>query len=157
MIQIYKFISKLINGLINVLFVIQITLMILVFLTATYWFFNLIGITVFDFVQPIANVVSDFVKIFYNQSVSVGGVYIDGSLFLFYFLAFILLLFTIHQTNWIVSILIDSILIRKYVIICLDCSMFCFAYFCLFSVHHHHHYYYISILTNHRINHVPSV
>ena len=67
MIQIYKFISKLINGLINVLFVIQITLMILVFLTATYWFFNLIDITVFDFVQPIANVVSDFVKIFYKN------------------------------------------------------------------------------------------
>ena len=108
MIQIYKFISKLINGLINVLFVIQITLMILVFLTATYWFFNLIGITVFDFVQPIANVVSDFVKIFYNQSVSVGGVYIDGSLLLFDIIA-IVIVFVLAKLKYYCHRWIDSL------------------------------------------------
>ena len=108
MIQIYKFISKLINGLINVLFVIQITLMILVFLTATYWFFNLIDITVFDFVQPIANVVSDFVKIFYNQSVSVGGVYIDGSLLLFDIIA-IVIVFVLAKLKYYCHRWIDSL------------------------------------------------
>lgn len=51
MIQIYKFISKIINGIINLLFVIQIVLMILVFLTATYWFLSLIDIHIFDFVH----------------------------------------------------------------------------------------------------------
>lgn len=108
MIQIYKFISKIINGIINLLFVIQIVLMILVFLTATYWFLSLIDIHIFDFVQPIADVVSDFVKIFYNQSVSVGGVFIDGSLLLFDIIA-IVVVFALAKLKYYCHRWIDSL------------------------------------------------
>ena len=61
-------------------------------------------------------------------------------------------LFTIHQTNWIVSYHIDSIIIRKYVGICFDSLCFLSVSFLfiypLIS-------FTISILANNnRINHV---
>ena len=65
MLVIYKFLSKILQFILNVLFVIQITLMILVFLTATFWFLNLINVTAFDFVSPIADVISNLIKTFY--------------------------------------------------------------------------------------------
>ena len=108
MISIYKFISRMINSFINILFMVQIALMILVFLTATYWFLNLLDITAFSFVEPIANAVSDFVKIFYNQSVSVGGVFIDGSLLLFDIVA-IVVVFAITRLKYYCHRAMDSI------------------------------------------------
>lgn len=83
MILIYRLFHKLLHILINFIFVIQIALMITVFLTATYWFLNLLGFTAFDFVSPIANALTNFMHIFYNQEVEIGGVYFDGSLLLF--------------------------------------------------------------------------
>lgn len=83
MLEYYKMMSKLVKVLINLLFVVQISLMILVFLTATYWFFNLIHMDYFSFVKPIADEVSYFVKMFYQQDVLIGGIYIDSSLLLF--------------------------------------------------------------------------
>ncbi len=108
MIPIYKFISRMINSFINILFVVQIALMILVFLTATYWFLTLLDISAFSFVEPIANVVSDFVKIFYNQSVSVGGVFIDGSLLLFDIIA-IVVVFALSKFKYYCHRAIDSL------------------------------------------------
>lgn len=108
MISIYKFISKMINGLINILFVIQIALMILVFLTATYWFLSLIDINAFAFVEPIAIWVSDFVKMFYNQSVSVGGVFVDGSLLLFDIIA-IVVVFALAKLKYYCHRWLDSL------------------------------------------------
>lgn len=89
MLVIYKFLSKILQFILNILFVIQITLMVLVFLTATYWFLNLIHITAFDFVAPIADFISNIVKIFYHQEVEMGGVYIDASLLLFDLIAIV--------------------------------------------------------------------
>ena len=83
MLIIYKFISKILQFILNILFVIQITLMVLVFLTATYWFLHLINCSAFDFVAPIADFLSNIVKNFYHQEVEMGGVYIDASLLLF--------------------------------------------------------------------------
>ena len=83
MVYIYKLFQKLLHILINSMFFIQIVLMITVFLTATYWFLSLLGFTAFDFVSPLADLVSDFMHIFYNQEVEIGGVYVDGSLLLF--------------------------------------------------------------------------
>lgn len=114
MISIYKFISRMINSFINILFMVQIALMILVFLTATYWFLNLLDISAFSFAEPIANAVSDFVKIFYNQSVSVGGVFIDGSLLLFDIIAIVVvfaiakLKYQCHRAIESLKILIDG-------------------------------------------------
>lgn len=99
MLVIYKFLSKILQFILNILFVIQITLMILVFLTATYWFLNLMNITAFDFVSPIADVISNLVKTFYHQEVEVGGVYIDGSLLLFDLLA-VIFVFIITKSKY---------------------------------------------------------
>ena len=83
MIEVYKFLSKILQLILNILFVIQITLMILIFLTATYWFLNLINVSAFDFVSPIADVISNWVRLFYHEDIEIGGVYLDGSLLLF--------------------------------------------------------------------------
>lgn len=108
MVEVYKFITKLIKGLINILFFIQIVLMLLVFLTATYWFFYLIDIPLFAFVSPIADAVAGFVKIFYNQSVSVGGVYIDASLLLFDIIA-VVFVFVLAKLKYYCHRWIDSL------------------------------------------------
>ena len=76
MLIIYKFLSKILQIILNMLFVIQITLIILVFLTATYWFLNLINLSAFDFVKPIADLITDFVKLFYSQEVEIGRAHV---------------------------------------------------------------------------------
>lgn len=100
MLVIYKFLSKVLQIILNILFVIQITLMILVFLTATYWFLNLINIPAFDFAKPIADAVSGFVKLFYQQEVELGGVYVDASILLFDLIA-VVMVFVITNLNFI--------------------------------------------------------
>ncbi len=110
-----KFYDTIINILklvINILFVLQITLMILVFFTATYWLFNLLNITAFDFAQPIAMAVSDFVKLFYNQEVEIGGLYIDSSLLLFDLIA-IAVVYGIAKFKYHIHKAIDSVIISK--------------------------------------------
>ena len=83
MIKVYETISKLLKFIINVLFILQIALMIIIFLTAAYWFFNLLNSDIFSFARPLADTITDFVRIFYDRDVEVGGVYVDGSLLLF--------------------------------------------------------------------------
>jgi len=57
--------------------------MILVFLTATYWFLDLLGIFYFDFVAPLAGAIISFMHTFYRREIEFGGVSFDGSLLLF--------------------------------------------------------------------------
>ena len=60
-------------------------------------------------------------------------------------------LFTIHQTNWIVSYHIDSIIKRKCVGICFDCLFFlCISLWFIYPLIS----FTISILANNRINHM---
>ena len=110
MIGIYKLISKIIKGVINLLFVVQIVLMILVFLTATYWFFSLINVGVFDFAKPIADAVTEFMHLFYKQDVELGGVFIDGALLLFDLLA-IVVVFCIAKSKYYFHRMLDSLTI----------------------------------------------
>lgn len=104
MIFIYKFLKKSLHFLINIIFVMQISFMVLVFLTATYWFLNLLGFTAFDFVAPIANFITDFMHLFYKQEVQIGGVYFDGALLLFDLIAVCVVFgatkFKIHLLHW---------------------------------------------------------
>ena len=55
----------------------------IVFLTAAYWFFDLINSDIFSFAEPLALSITDFVRIYYDREVEVGGVYVDGTLLLF--------------------------------------------------------------------------
>lgn len=83
MLSIYNFFMKFLRMLLNLLFVLQITIMILVFITAAYWFMSLIGVSSFDFAAPLANGISNFVRIFYNRDIVMAGTEVDGSLLLF--------------------------------------------------------------------------
>lgn len=89
MLKFYKLLIKLLEFLLNIMFVLQIGLMIVVFLTATYWFLDLINCSAFEFARPLAESISDFVRLFYQEDIEIGGVYIDGSLLLFDILALI--------------------------------------------------------------------
>jgi len=89
MLKFYKFLIKSLEFLLNIMFVLQIALMITVFLTATYWFLDLINCSAFEFARPLAETISDFVRLFYQEDIEIGGVYIDGSLLLFDILALV--------------------------------------------------------------------
>lgn len=93
MLKVYKGLIKLFEGTLNLMFVLQITLMIVVFLTATYWFLDLINCSAFEFAKPLAESISDFVRLFYQEDIEIGGVYIDGSLLLFDILALLTVFF----------------------------------------------------------------
>lgn len=108
MLAIYKFLSKILQLILNVLFVIQISLMILVFLTATYWFLSLIDVHVFDFVSPIAEFVSNIVRLFYHRDVEIGGVYIDPSILLFDLIA-VVIVFIITKSKYYFHRTMDDI------------------------------------------------
>lgn len=89
MIKFYKSLIKSLEFLLNITFVLQIAIMITVFLTASYWFFDLIGSSAFEFAKPLAESIIDFVRLFYHEDIEIGGQFIDGSLLLFDILALI--------------------------------------------------------------------
>ena len=111
MIKFYESISKFLQFLINVLFVLQIVLMILVFLTASYWFFDLINSDIFSFAEPIADSITDFVRIFYDREVQVGGVYIDGTLLLFDLISLVFV-YLVSKVKYYIYRAIDSVNIQ---------------------------------------------
>lgn len=90
MLGLYRALLKSIHVLLNIMFVLQILFLILVFLTATYWFCDLIEWDVFAFAEPIATAVSNFVKTFYNGDMEIGGIYVDSSLLVFDILSLLL-------------------------------------------------------------------
>jgi len=57
--EFYRLLLKFVYFVINILFVLQIAIMIVVFLTAVYWFLNLIDVSAFDFAKPVADAASD--------------------------------------------------------------------------------------------------
>ena len=110
--KVYDLMTDILKFFLNVLFVLQIVLMILVFLTATYWFFNLINVSAFDFAAPIALTISDIVKIYYHEEVQIGGLYIDGSLLLFDLIA-IVCVYGLTKLKYHVHRAMDSVAIAK--------------------------------------------
>ena len=108
MIEFYKLLIKIIKGIINLLYILQIGLMVLVFLTAAYWLFSLINVSAFDFAKPIADSISEFVYSFYKQDVELGGVFVDGSLLLFDLIS-IVVVFGIAKSKYYFHQMIDSL------------------------------------------------
>lgn len=89
----YIFLSKLLKFILNFIFVVQIILMLLVFFTAAYWFFHLLNSNLFGFAAPLADSISDFVKMYYEHDVILGGIAVDTSLILFDVAAIVLVCF----------------------------------------------------------------
>lgn len=108
MIHIYRFCSKLLQFILNILFVVQIALIILVFLTATYWFFDLIGSSSFSFFEPVASYISDLIRLFYDRDIEIGGMYIDGTLLMFDILALVTV-FVIAKSKYYFHKAIDNV------------------------------------------------
>ena len=108
MITFLKILKKIVFMLINLLFFVQIALMVLVFLTAAYWLFNLMGSSLFGFAEPIATAISDFVKLFYKQDVMLSGMSVDGSLLLFDFIS-VFVVFAIAKSKYYFYSFIDTI------------------------------------------------
>ncbi|MBO6087406.1 hypothetical protein J6P92_03565 [bacterium] len=97
---------NLLKLIINIMFLAQIVLIIVIFITAAYWFFDIIGSSLFSFAQPFAERIIDFVKLFYKRDIIVGGVYVDGSLLLFDILSLIAI-FLIAKMKYYVYIAQD--------------------------------------------------
>ena len=108
MLSFWKIYLKLIKLLINLLFVLQITFMILIFLTAMYWFMDLANIDSFRFVEPLAVAINDFVRLFYTKNIEIGGLVVDGSLLLFDILSIILVL-VMTKAKYYLNIMVESI------------------------------------------------
>ncbi len=108
MINLLKLLKGLCKFILNILFAVQIALVILIFLTAAYWFFDLAEMSLFSFAEPIATAVINLVKHFYDKDVMVGGTYIDSSLLLFDILAG-LLVFVITKIKYYINVAIERI------------------------------------------------
>lgn len=88
----YEFTEKIAQFLVNIMFVIQIILLILVFLTSCSWICSLLNINIFDFASPIADTISEFISSFINTNAHINGTYIDISLLIFDTIAVIAIL-----------------------------------------------------------------
>ena len=108
MLKFYKFLIKSLEFLLNVMFVLQIAFMVTIFLTGTYWFLDLIGSSAFEFARPLADGITDFVRLFYYEDIEIGGQYIDGSLLLFDILA-VITVFLVTKSKFYIYRWIDSI------------------------------------------------
>ena len=103
-----KQIKNLMKLTLHLFFIIQIALMILIFLTALYWFFSLAGIVIFPFMEPLVVVITKFVSIFYTPNIGIGGVVVDGSLFIFDVIS-LACVYLISKLKYYVEILISEI------------------------------------------------
>lgn len=108
MVTIFEIIKKFLQLIQNFMFIIQIVLMILVFLTASYWFFDLLNLQLLSFVQPLAEACSNFVNIFHKQDIEVAGVYVDGSLLLFD-LCSVIIVFLLAKAKYYVKVFTSTI------------------------------------------------
>lgn len=102
MLKIYNGLIRILDAILNLMFILQITILITIFITAAYWFFDLINSSAFEFTRPLAESISAFVRLYYHEDIEIGGVYIDGSLLLFDVLALILV-FLIAKSKFYIN------------------------------------------------------
>ncbi len=91
MLKFYYAQKKMWQLLINIVFIIQILLFIVIFLVTLHWFLDLINLQFLGFVDSLSNFVSGLVKIFYKRMIEIGGVKIDGSILLFDIVALLII------------------------------------------------------------------
>lgn len=89
MILIYKFFVKILDFIVNIIFAIQIFLMVTIFLTSLYWLFNLINIGLFNFAEPFASWIYNLVILTYKKEVILSGTNVDGTILFFDVIALI--------------------------------------------------------------------
>ena len=83
MLQLFNLIKKLLRMFMDVAFMSQIILMVIIFAFVMYWFFDVINCQYLAFLTPVANNISGFMHQYFADSLSKGATKTDGSLFIF--------------------------------------------------------------------------
>ena len=99
MIFILKLLSKIFQIILNLVSFVQISLVLLVFLTTSYWFFNLINSQLFSFAEPIVIFISNLVNMYHDSTVVINDIVMDGSILLFDVVSLILV-FILTKTKF---------------------------------------------------------
>ncbi len=83
MLQLFNLIKKFLRMFMDVAFMSQIILMVIVFAFVMYWFFDVINCQYLAFLTPVADNISNFMHQYFADSLSKGATKTDGSLFIF--------------------------------------------------------------------------
>lgn len=83
MLALLNFFKKFFRLFIDMSFMGQIILTVIILAFALYWFMDLINYQYFAFLTPVANNITDFMHAYFEESLNKGANNTDGSLFLF--------------------------------------------------------------------------
>ena len=83
MVQFFKFIQDLLKKFIDVTYMIQIIVTVVILAFAFYWFFDLINHQFLDFLTPVVENIKEFMHGNFQETMNKGANGMDGSLFLF--------------------------------------------------------------------------
>ena len=115
MLQLFNLMKKLLKMFLDLAFMSQIILMVIIFAFVMYWFFDVINCQYLAFLTPVADNISEFMHEYFADSLSKGATKTDGSLFIF----IMILLVTIGALTQVksfaiaVSRIIDKIKIKN--------------------------------------------
>ena len=83
MLQLFNLMKKLLKMFLDLAFMSQIILMVIIFAFVMYWFFDVINCQYLAFLTPVADNISEFMHEYFADSLSKGATKTDGSLFIF--------------------------------------------------------------------------
>ncbi len=83
MLQLFNLMKKLLRMFLDLAFMSQIILMVIIFAFVMYWFFDVINCQYLAFLTPVADNISEFMHEYFADSLSKGATKTDGSLFIF--------------------------------------------------------------------------
>ena len=92
----------------NILFAFQIVILVLVFFTAGYCLFDLAGFSTFNFVEPLASVISEYIRMFYTKDIVLDGTFVDSSLLAFDIMG-IIFIFIISKFKYYINLTNESV------------------------------------------------
>lgn len=83
MLALFNFFKRLLRLLIDLAFMVQIIVTVMIFAFSMYWFFDLINAQFLGFLTPVADNISAFMHAYFEDSLNKGVNQTDGSLFIF--------------------------------------------------------------------------
>ncbi len=119
MLAILNFFKKLLRLFIDMSFMGQIIITVIIFAFAMYWFLDLINYQYLAFLTPVADNITDFMHAYFEESLNKGANNTDGSLFLFIMFLVIAITFLTQVKSFSgtairkVSRLIDRVKVKK--------------------------------------------
>lgn len=83
MVKFFKFLQDCLKKLIDVTYMVQIIVTVVIIAFAFYWFFDLINHQFLAFLTPVADNIKEFMHVRFDETMNKGANGMDGSLFLF--------------------------------------------------------------------------